>query len=103
MQAAEIQNAEILKLLLTFGAEVNKKWDNGYTCLHIAVDSSIDATIQNGGVPGDEPTEIIELLLVHGADVQVQNGVGETHLDWARHYKSEKVTRLLESKLQPAV
>jgi uncharacterized protein len=102
LQAAEVQNAEIIKLLLAFGAKVNKKWDNGYTCLHLAVDSSIDGTIQNGGAPGDAPTEIIELLLVNGADVLAKNDAGETPLDWARHYKSEKVIRLLESKLQPA-
>jgi len=49
------------------GADVNRPGDHGCTPLHIAVDISIDGTIQTGGHPGEEPTEIIGMLLMSGA------------------------------------
>lgn len=96
MQAAEIESAPIVRLLLSAGADVNRQGYGGQTPLHIAVDVSIDGTIQRGGARGDEPTEIIEFLLVHGANVDARNDKWETPLDWARGYKSGKVMRLLQ-------
>lgn len=95
MQAAEMENLSITHLLLDKGADVNWPGDHGYTPLHIAVDISIDGTIQNGGRPGDEPTEIIELLLRNGASPLARDDDGKTALDWAVDYHSNKVIDLI--------
>lgn len=97
--AVEMQSVQIAELLLEAGADINEIDQNGNTLLHSAVDSSIDGTIQDGGKQGDEPIEMIEFLLAQGVDPHARNEEGETPLDWAREYKSEKVTRLLQSKL----
>jgi hypothetical protein len=55
MQAVEMENPAITQLLLHRGADVDRLGDHGYTPLHIAVDSSIDGTIQTGGHAGEEP------------------------------------------------
>src|SRR4051794_37121828 len=67
MQAAEMENLGILQLLLARGADVNLPGYFGCTPLHCAVDIAIDGTIQQGGQPGDEPTEVIKFLLARGA------------------------------------
>jgi len=95
MQAVEMDNAAITRLLLDRGADVNRPGDHGYTPLHIAVDISIDGTIQTGGHPGEEPTEMIEMLLVRGASPFARDAKGETALDWALNYKSQKVAEIL--------
>jgi ankyrin repeat protein len=97
MQAAEMENTEIAQLLLGRGAEVNRTGQRGYTALHIAVDMSIDGTIQTGGHQGDEPTEMIELLLKNGASISAKDEDGKTALDWAIDYKSRKIVDLLRS------
>ena len=70
MQAAEMEHIAIARLLMDRGADPNHPGYRGYTPLHIAVDISIDGTVQNGGHPGDEPTEMIELLLERGASAK---------------------------------
>jgi ankyrin repeat protein len=96
---ADIQSVQIAELLLAAGADIHKLGCEGDTPLHTAVDTSIDGTNQSGGMPGDEPTEMIEFLLAHGANPHARDERGETPLDWAREYKSEKVTHLLQAKL----
>ena len=91
MAAAECESEEILELLLSHGTDINGKGHEGNTALHIAVDMSIDGTIQSGGNPGDEPINVIEALIRHGADLVAKNDKGETPLDWAKDYKSKKV------------
>jgi len=97
MQAVEMENPAIAQLLLDRGADVNRPGDQGYTPLHIAVDISIDGTIQTGGHPGEEPTEIIEILLMRGASLFARDAKGETALDWALAYNSQKVADILRA------
>lgn len=78
-----------VRVLIEAGADIQRE-TQGLTPLGIAVDTSIDCTIQTGGHPGDEPTDIIGLLLRAGADP-------EGGLRVARDYKSAKIERFLLS------
>lgn len=100
VRAIEIGNDEIVKLLLENGADVNVILYNKNTSLHLAVDSAIDGTIQTGGTPGDEPTEIIELLVKNGANILAKNAQGESPLEWAKNYHSDKIAELLQENLE---
>ncbi len=53
-----------------------------------AVDIAIDGTIQSGGNLGEEPTDVVRLLLKAGTDPQ-------SALEVACMYKSEKMLELL--------
>jgi ankyrin repeat protein len=96
MLATEFENDEIILLLLSHGAEINKENEHGETALHLAVDIAIDGTHQTGGNPGDEPTSYIKILLDHGADINHKNKKGETPLDWAYAYQSNKIINFLK-------
>jgi ankyrin repeat protein len=98
MQACEMENIEIVKYLLGRGAKINEPGFEGNTALHIAVDISIDGTIQGVGEPGDEPVGIIEFLLSQGADISIKNVHGKTALDWAVEYNSKNVISVLEKE-----
>ena len=100
MQAVEMENLPIVRFLLDRGADVNRPGQFGYTPLHIAVDISIDGTIQSGGRPGDEPTEIIELLLKHGGLMSAKDDEGKTAADWAAEYRSQKIIAFLKAGVQ---
>jgi ankyrin repeat protein len=78
-----------VRILIRAGADMNRVI-LGHAALAFAVDNSIDCTIQTGGGQGDEPTDIVRLLLSEGADP-------EPGLRVARAYKSEKLIRLLSS------
>jgi ankyrin repeat protein len=97
MQAAEMENLSIARLLLDRGADVNRAGYRGYTPLHIAVDISIDGTIQKGGHPGDEPTEMIDLLIKRGASISAEDDEGKTPLGWAVAYGSKRIGGLLKA------
>jgi ankyrin repeat protein len=98
MQAANVHNLAIVKLLLESGADANRCGVDGESALHIAVDISIDGTtIQRGGRPGDEPPEIIECLLKYGANINSVNVRGKSPLDWDSSYGSKKIVNLLIS------
>lgn len=99
-RAIEIENYQIVKLLLENGADVHTRLDNDDTSLHLAVDGSIDGTIQTGGASGDEPTAIIELLLKNGANIFAKNAQGESPMDWAKNYHSDKIVQLLQANLE---
>jgi ankyrin repeat protein len=96
MVAAECDSTEIIQLLLAYGAKINKQGHEANTPLHCAVNLSIDGTIQSGGAPGDEPTDIIIFLLENGADLHAKNNSGKTPIDWAHDFKSEKIVKLLK-------
>lgn len=55
--------AEILKLLLAFGADPNQRGINDYTALHMAVDANHRAAV--------------EILLAHGVDPRVRTRIDE--------------------------
>ena len=96
MQAAELESTTIARYLIECGADVNGANSEGDTPLHIAVDISIDGTIQNNGAPGDEPLEMIRVLLECGADTGLTNIKGESALDIAKNYGSERVAEALK-------
>jgi hypothetical protein len=81
------QTACVQKLLLAGAPLEHVYWE--MTPLTHAVDISIDGTIQGGGRPGNEPTEVIKMLLKLGAD-------RTAGLRLAREYRSEAIIRLLE-------
>ena len=85
--AIENERTEIVELLLRRGASVEATI-RGMTPLEHAVDISIDGTIQSGGQPGDEPLEIIQLLLGYGAH-------REPALALAKSFRSERVADVL--------
>jgi ankyrin repeat protein len=76
-----------VRIFVRGGAEI-ERIIFGHTALAHAVDNSIDTTIQTGGKQGDEPTDIIRLLLEAGANP-------EPGLRVARAYRSEKIVKLL--------
>jgi ankyrin repeat protein len=84
MYAAELGNDKIVELLLSKGADINKKENSkeGETALHYA--SMREGKYDVGGEDQDEidkkywKTRV--LLLSHGADVNAINGLGETPL-----------------------
>jgi hypothetical protein len=89
---AAIENGQVacVRLLIARGANVDVP-NGGLSPLANAVDAAIDGTIQTGGEPGDEPTEIVGLLLEAGADPA-------PGLQIARDYKSTKLIELLTTK-----
>lgn len=99
MAAACANNVKALDLLLQYGADVKRAYADGWTALHMAVDFSIDSTIQRGGAPGDEPLDAIRWLLAHGADVSAKTERGETAVDFARVYRSDRVEQVLKDVL----
>ena len=82
-----------VQFLIARGADVERPAAGGESPLAHAVDAAIDGTIKTGGEPGDEPAEIINLLLGAGADPRPGLGV-------ARDYKSSKLIELLTMALK---
>ena len=80
-EAALRDHKETVELLITKGADVNAKTDDGATPLHVAA---------FGGYK-----EIAELLIAKGADVNVKSKFGVTPLDWAISGKHPETADLL--------
>ena len=74
LKAAERGNIKAVKQQLAAGADVNAKYNGGWTALHGAA-----------GVGGHK--EIAELLIQNGADVNAKGDFGKTPLDYAKGYK----------------
>jgi ankyrin repeat protein len=79
-----------VRVLIRAGADIHREI-LGLTPLGFAVDTSIDCTIQTGGAPGDEPTDVIKLLIKAGADP-------ETGLRVARRYRNARIEKFLLSR-----
>lgn len=84
-----------VQALVGGGASLDTQNYRGMSPLHLAVDNSIDETVQEGGELGSEPTEIIEFLVEHGANVYLTDNRGKTPLDWARN-RSSKIVDILQ-------
>jgi ankyrin repeat protein len=78
-----------VRVLVRAGADIHRAAGR-HTALAWAVDVSVDGTIQTDGEQGDEPTDVIELLLKAGADPR-------PGLRVARAYGSWKIIRLLSA------
>ncbi len=80
--AVASQQLDIAAALLSKGADVNAKQQDGFTPLHEAA--------QNGQV------EMVKLLLQYGADVNATKDDGKTALDLAREHGHKEVVELLQ-------
>ena len=77
-------NKDVVKLLLSKGAVVNAKDNNGDTPLHLAGKSKVD----NG-------KDVAELLLATKAEVNAKNNNGETPLHLAMSTGHKEVAELI--------
>ncbi|QDU42184.1 Ankyrin repeats (3 copies) [Symmachiella dynata] len=78
------ETGEIIRLLVTAGADVNLPDARGTTPLFVAVDVAIDGAIQT-----NKPTfdwSAVAVLLESGADPYLKDGRGKTVFDVARAY-----------------
>ena len=107
-------NAEMARLVISKGADVNAKDRIDVTPLNcaargqknvvdilLASGANVDAKEKNGGTPLHRAafrghTEIVELLLAHGADVDAKNAHGLTPADEATRRKHLNVVRILK-------
>jgi Ankyrin repeats (3 copies) len=71
--AIENEETECVRLLIRRGADIHHR-AGGLTPLAHAVDIAIDGTWQRAGVPGGEPTDIIQVLLDGGLAVAQRYG-----------------------------
>ncbi|GAB2918668.1 ankyrin repeat domain-containing protein [Paraburkholderia jirisanensis] len=116
MMAALNDDVDLVKLLISKDAEVNKK---GWAPLHYAATNGHDDVVQllldnsayiDAGSPnGTTPlmmaargghVSTVKLLLDNGADLTVKNQIGLTALDFAKQYKEPDVVEGLTARLQ---
>jgi hypothetical protein len=88
-KAAERGNVEFARELVKLGADVRAHMRDGSTPLHLACKALLPAK-------GPESTEIVEVLIQAGADVQAKNDAGQTAEDIARKEGRERVAALLQ-------
>jgi ankyrin repeat protein len=79
--AASLGLAEMARLLIDNGADVNIRNEEGYTPLHWAA--------------GEGQKELVVILIVHGADVNALNKRGWTPLRWAEAQSQKEIARIL--------
>lgn len=118
MMASLNGDIDFVKLLITKGAEVNKK---GWTPLHYAAangnddvaklligySADVNAPSPNGTTPlmmaarGDH-LSTIDFLLQHGATLGAKNQIGMSALDFARQYKAPDAIKDLTARFTQA-
>jgi ankyrin repeat protein len=100
--AVEHQQKEMVLFLLKNGADVNFTPHGGWSALHQAVDITIDGTLQTAGDFGEPPTDVIQLLIDNGANINITVD-GQTPLDIAKYYGqhgcrvAQKIIKFLEA------
>lgn len=80
-QVAAAGDIEHIKSLISGGADVNAKDENGNAPLHYAVILA--------------KKDVIELLIAGGADVNIKDNQGRTALWWAKELKNSEIVELL--------
>lgn len=115
MLAALNGDIDLVKLLISKDAEVNKK---GWAPLHYAASNGNDDIVQllldnsayvdagspNGTTPlmmaarGNHVTTV-KILLDNGADLNVKNQIGLNALDFAKHYRAPDVIKGLSARM----
>lgn len=94
--ATEFSHENLVRLLVSHGADINGRTNTGETPLHIAVDIDADSAWQNRREPD---TEMTQLMLELGIDPNLKNNDGKTALDWAIDYKHVDAIALLKSRM----
>jgi hypothetical protein len=97
--AVEFAHPEIVRLLLSHGADVNTRDEVGTTPLHLAIDVEVEHSKYLYDVEGIEApatTELSQILLEHGADTSAKTERGETPLQWAVKSNHEAGVKMLQ-------
>ena len=85
--AAEDCNPKVIQFLVAHGAELNAIDRNGWTPLHLAVDTDLDTSRSAGQPPAELPTT--QTLIELGADETIRAQDGKTPRDIAVAYRQE--------------
>ncbi len=95
--ACDQDNLEIVEVLISYGADVNQQARCGFTPLHMAIDKAMDDVVQSDSPKDAENVEIIACLLQNGgaSSTAVKNDKGNTPMDIARRYESNRIISLL--------
>jgi uncharacterized protein len=97
--AVEHMRPEVVRLLLSHGADVNAKDEFGVTPLHLALDIEVEHSkylYDVEGIDSQPATGISQILLEHGADINARTVRGETPLDWATESNHEAGLMMLQ-------
>jgi hypothetical protein len=86
--AIENQQASCVRLLIDRGADIEDHGSWNLSPLAHAIDIACDGNAQSGGKAGDEPADIVTMLLEAGAKPS-------SGFQIAQDYRSAKLTRLL--------
>jgi ankyrin repeat protein len=93
MQAAAGSHAEVVKVLLKAGANVDAKDSKGMTAFLVAVDACGSL---HGDLEIEEPYwEVMRLLAGAGADVNAKDGEGQTAMAIADSYDDQRAQKVL--------
>jgi ankyrin repeat protein len=91
--AIEQRAVNIVRALISRGADVNMRLDDGFTPLHLAVDIEGDAAWQS---QKEATADLTAVLLASGADPDIADDRGRRPLDIARDYNHLEAISLLE-------
>lgn len=93
-RAANLGRVEIVKILLKAGAKVNQKNSvSGRTALHEAAVGRVVPEWEQ--YPEELQTQVVKVLLQHGADKKAKDKRGKTPLDLAKEAKAKNIIPLL--------